>query len=390
MSDATTDDIPDGGGAVTATERRDRLAVLFALGFSAGISAVIALSVIQTPGSLTDMLRLDRQGERPYPPPQVSISLRNAFPGPLQSAEPSAESAQSNSTFLLPWRRDDATLSAQPDTALDRPAAPPSDPAIPTGDTVAALEDTFETLNYGLDDIRARVSAVPRVAASAVPVDLDTIEIVERRKALFFRMVLPLVLMANEQIEADRARIRRLRNQQLDGVALSDADSAWLARQWESYGVEPDAWEVLLRRVDIIPPSLAMAQAAIESGWGTSRFARHGNALFGQWVWGDDADGIIPEDRVDGATHKIRAFDTPLDAVVAYIKNLNTHRAYRSFRTIRANLRRQGAGINGMTLADGLESYSEKGREYIKLVRGIIADNQLRPFDRARLRDAGA
>jgi len=136
--------------------------------------------------------------------------------------------------------------------------------------------------------------------------------------------------------------------------------------------------------------SLALAQAAIESGWGTSRFAREGNALFGQWVWGEAAKGLIPEDRQDGMNHKIRAFESPLEAVTSYIRNLNTHRAYRHMRDIRATMRSEGRMPDGHVLAEGLEAYSEKGRDYIDLVRDIIAANDLRALDHATLRNSEA
>lgn len=251
--------------------------------------------------------------------------------------------------------------------------------------TVAALETTFDGLGYDLQQVRAQQADVPRILPAAVPHDLSDIQEVNRRKALFLRMVLPLVLMTNERLLAQRDRIKELQKQVGEGGTPSEADAAWLAEMFETYRVEPGDFKTLLIRVDVVPPSLALAQAAVESGWGTSRFAREGNALFGQWVWGDDAEGIVPEARQEGKTHKIKSFDTPLEAVAAYIKNLNRHNAYRKLRQIRAALRAQGARLNGAHLAEGLEAYSEKGMEYVKLIRGIIATNKLRPLDRARL-----
>ena len=366
MTDATM-----MGGLPPQVGRNERWMPLFALGFAAGVGAVLAVSMLQTPVSLTDTLRRDRASIELPVVPRIPMSLLPTDLSPPPSPVDAADAA--------PTRVPVPELPARDVSAAPVPAF-----------SVASLETEFDALDYRLADIRAQSSGVPRLVAEAVPGDLEEIRDIPRRKAVFFKMVLPLVLIANERLEADRARILDLRAQEESGQTLNAEDSDWLARQFELYRVEEGDWDILLRRVDVVPPSLAMAQAAIESGWGTSRFAREGNALFGQWVWGDDADGIVPEDRVEGMTHKIRAFDTPLQAVMAYIKNLNTHRAYREFRNIRANLRRQGAGINGMTLAEGLESYSEKGRDYIDFVRSIISVNKLRPFDRARLRDARA
>lgn len=366
MTDATMGsggfDRPGGSGSGSTNWM-----ALFGLGFAAGVGAMLAASELQPQGSLIEILRADRTTVS-EPPGRVSVAL---LPTDL-SRPPDAGGAAPEASAVLP------------------PQDSVPDARILDGVSVAELETKFDALGYKLAPIRTKNAPVPRVVAEAVPADLDEIVQVDRRKALFFRMVLPLVLVANERLTADRIRIQDLQARQEAGETLNEADAEWLATEFERYRVETGDFELLLRRVDVVPPSLALAQAAIESGWGTSRFAREGNALFGQWVWGDESDGIVPEKRKDGMTHKIRAFDTPLQAVTAYIKNLNTHRAYREFRDIRARLRNQGAGINGMTLAEGLESYSEKGREYIGLVRSIISANKLRPFDRAKLSDRRA
>lgn len=255
--------------------------------------------------------------------------------------------------------------------------------------TVAALESEFEGLGYDLKSVRANQAEVPRVLPASVPHDLPEVQEVNRKKALFLRMVLPLVLTTNERLLEQRARLTDLHKRAEAGEEIIGADKIWLGKMFESYKTEPGDFDALIKKVDVVPPSLALAQAAVESGWGTSRFAREGNALFGQWVWGDEAKGIVPEKRQEGKTHKIKAFDTPLAAVAAYIKNLNTHRAYRKLRAIRAELRAQGARLNGAHLAEGLEAYSEKGMEYVDLIRGIISHNKLRPLDRARLADTG-
>ena len=273
--------------------------------------------------------------------------------------------------------------TAQSAGATDRPQLA----RVPSS-SVDQLETRFERYGYTLHTVKAQQAEVPRIVPETVPHDLKEVREVERKKEVFLSMVLPLVLMVNERLSEQRERLLTLKDKIEAGQSIGREQRAWLNEMYRTYKVEPGEMDKLLLRVDVVPPSLALAQAAIESGWGTSRFAREGNALFGQWVWGDEADGIVPEKRQEGKTHKIRAFETPLEAVAAYIKNLNTHRAYRKLRRMRADLRAQGAGLNGLTLAGGLEAYSEKGQAYVDLVRQIIAANELRPLDKARL--AGA
>lgn len=333
---------------------------MFGIGAAVGMGVVIAISGLQSVPSLTERLRVERADSGPASRIRVSIAQ-------------------------LPSDLDPVPLPPTDGTVQDGGAD--ASVARVDGISVAALESDFDSLEYRLRDVRERVADVPRLVPETVPRDIEELVDIDRRKTVFFKMVLPLVLMVNEDLMATRARIKDLTR---EGAAISAEDATWLAGRYDTYRVEPGDVATLLRRVDAIPPSLALAQAAIESGWGTSRFAQEGNALFGQWVWGEDADGIVPAARKDGMTHKIRAFETPLQAVAAYIKNLNTHRAYGDLRAIRARLRQQEAPLNGMTLAEGLEAYSEKGREYIRIVRQVISANRLRPLDGARLRDARA
>ena len=141
--------------------------------------------------------------------------------------------------------------------------------------------------------------------------------------------------------------------------------------------------------VDIIPPSLAIAQSAEESGWGTSRFAREGNALFGQKTW-KKGKGIVPKKRAIGKKYKVRSFEHLIDGVHSYARNLNGHFAYKIFRAKRANLRKNGLRIDWLSLADTLFSYSERGDDYIQTIKRIIVENRLAVFDYARLRNSSA
>lgn len=247
---------------------------------------------------------------------------------------------------------------------------------------VRAVEALYADLGYALDDVRDTASPVPRVYLTAVPQGIQDIYNVEDRKSLFLRTVLPLVLKVNEELAADRDRLLRLQDSQKAGAVLSYQDRRWLDEQAQRYGLESPVISTLLRHVDTVPPSLALAQAIEESGWGTSRFARQGNALFGQWTTGD---GLIPANRREGRDHAIRAFPTLLDAVRGYAYNLNSHRAYRDFRSQRAQMRAQGQDLDGATLAGTLLRYSERGEHYVETIRALMRQNALSQFDTARL-----
>jgi Bax protein len=208
----------------------------------------------------------------------------------------------------------------------------------------------------------------------------------QRRKRVFISLMLPLVLEANERVLRVRARVLLYQAKTAAGKALSKTqakDLAWIAA---SYEVSPDRFDLLLSRVDAVPPSLALAQAAIESGWGTSRFVREGNAPFGQWTTSDQ-QGIVPAGREEGNTHKVRSFDRLIDSVHAYLQNLNTHRAYREFRERRSAMRASARPLDGFGLVPGLSAYSEQKEQYLTLLRRVIEANDLRSLDDARFGD---
>ena len=158
------------------------------------------------------------------------------------------------------------------------------------------------------------------------------------------------------------------------------------ASQQALAAVDRAAVHELLMRVDIVPVSLALSQCAEESGWGTSRFAAEGNALFGQWSWG--GKGIKPLQQREGmGDYRIAAFETPLQSVMAYMRNLNTHNAYAGLRARRAELRAKGERMSGWELAKTLDKYSERGPAYVESLHGIMKVNQLDPADDAYLGD---
>jgi Bax protein len=238
-----------------------------------------------------------------------------------------------------------------------------------------ALLARFAEMGYHLADVRTGAAVVPRAIVTRIPSDIESMDSVDDRKALFVKALLPLVLEENQAILKDRARLEELYETEASGKAMTLRETAWLERLAERYGLERVNLVELRRRVDAVPPSLAIAQAAVETGWGTSRLAQKGHALFGQRA-------------ANGEDHQ--TFGAPADAVRAYINNLNTHNAYREFRERRAAQRAKDMPLDGMQLANFLKRYSERGRDYIKDVRTVIRANDLHMLDSARLANQNA
>jgi Bax protein len=250
----------------------------------------------------------------------------------------------------------------------------------------------FEQMGYRLDSLRDGVGTVPRLYLASLPNDLPQVESPEVRKAVFIKSVLPIILRVNEEVLARRAKIESLARKTNLGRELSASEQAWLAQTAELYDGKATDLTDLLRRVDVVPPSLALAQAALESGWGTSRFAQKGNALFGQKIFANSPDAMPSYDRDGNEVFRMRSFDDVLGSVRSYVHNLNSHSAYADFRKLRAEMRRKKASdgndlgpTGGDSLAKTLVSYSERGADYIADVRHLIQVNDLRVFDRARL-----
>lgn len=249
--------------------------------------------------------------------------------------------------------------------------------------TVEALEALFARLDYRLDRVRER-GVVPRLLVRRMPDGLSRMRGTERRKALFIRIALPLILTTNEAILRDRNRIESLRAAYVRDGSLPAGEARWLWHVFAAYKVEPFDFAELLSRVDIVPPSLAVAQAAEETGWGTSRFVRRGNAMFGERTW-TSRDGMVPRRMRAGEKFRVRRFSQLLAAVAAYVANLNTHPAYAAFRARRGEMRRANRLLDATALAGGLEAYSVRRKAYIRTVRAIIRTNALADLDRLEL-----
>ena len=231
----------------------------------------------------------------------------------------------------------------------------------------------FEDLEYDLDKVRDEKQVKP-IYFTRLPRDLDKIKTIKAKKETFLQIVLPLVVAENEKIETDRNYLLKV---------IRDNDSSeklqWLKRKFKEYKVKDGDINELIEKVDIVPISIALAQAAKESGWGTSRFALEGNAIFGQWTW--DGVGIEPLDKSDDQGHKILKFPILRASVKAYITNLNTHPSYKNFREKRLMLRQSNKALSGIDLIHELENYAETGKEYTRILEQIIEQNDLQEFE---------
>ncbi|MGY8986326.1 MAG: glucosaminidase domain-containing protein [Sphingomonadales bacterium] len=259
----------------------------------------------------------------------------------------------------------------------------------PIQKTALVLYPTF--LDYKYPDPETGEVIAPRFYITDLPEGLSLLPTVEK-KIIFTNALLPLILRANELIMEDRKRAQELAQLIQKGGQLKKADQNWLFNLLKRYKIPRDQivkntnFKLLFIRLDTIPPSLGIAQAAIESGWGTSRFAQEGNALYGQWTWGrDEAEGIVPTGREEGETHSIRVFRTPMESVLGYVRNLNTHLAYKDLRELRAYARKNNYSPSGIELAETLTSYSTRGEDYTTDLQNIIDSNNFLILDDAKL-----
>jgi Bax protein len=267
-------------------------------------------------------------------------------------------------------------------------------------ETEEDIEAFYEQVNYSPQAWADGVREVPRMFTTEVsarwkersPTDLSVLA----KKRIFFRAMAPLALRSNELIREERERLMNLPPE----GRLSNEDRAWLGDLARDYGLEApaptqeanargerashEAWGALMDelqvRVDEVPVSLVLAQAANESGWATSPFAGEGNALFGQWTFG--GSGMLPNAQREAlGDYRVAAFESPLMSVIAYMRNLNTHAAYARLRELRASARAAGQPLIGYELARGLDRYSERGQAYVDDLHSMIENNLLRDTD---------
>jgi len=242
----------------------------------------------------------------------------------------------------------------------------------------STIEQLFKDTNYNLKEIR-KTKLVKPIALSLLPEEMKMIENSQKRKSLFIKIILPLILEENNRIKLDRKKLFVILNKNNN----SDQEKIWLNKKFKQYGVLNKDLSTLKIRMDLIPVSLAIAQAAKETGWGTSRFALEGNALFGQWTW--SGEGIKPAGADSDATHKVMKFKILKSSVRAYQRNLNTHSSYKQFRLARAELRDNKRNLSSVILVNYLDKYAATGKEYVKILKQIIKQNNLTDFDDVKL-----
>ena len=244
--------------------------------------------------------------------------------------------------------------------------------------SAATIEELFKSTNYDLNDVR-KTKLVKPVSLTLLPQEIKQIANIQKRKNLFIQIILPLIIKENHNIKMDRKKLFSILNKNKNTIK----EKRWLVSKFKQYGVVNKDLSTLKIRMDEIPVSMAIAQAAKETGWGTSRFAQEGNALFGQWTW--SGEGIKPTDADDDSTHKVMKFKILQASVRAYQRNLNTHSSYADFRGARAELRDEGKKLDSITLSEHLDKYAETGKEYVRVLQQIIKQNNLIDFDDAKL-----
>ena len=244
--------------------------------------------------------------------------------------------------------------------------------------TTSEIDALFQEVKYNLKDVRITKLVKP-VDIGLLPNEIKNIDNTKKRKEMFIKIVLPLIVKENNKIRIDRKRLFTILNKNSN----TDIEKKWLKKKYKQYGVKQNDLSTLKIRMDEIPVSLAIAQAAKETGWGTSRFALKGNALFGQWTW--SGEGLKPKNADEGQGHKVMKFHSLQLSVRAYLRNLNTHSSYKNLRKARTKLRSEDKSLDSLILVKFLDKYAETGNQYIEVLQKIIKQNNLKDFDEARL-----
>ncbi len=244
--------------------------------------------------------------------------------------------------------------------------------------TTTEISSLFDEVNYNLKDVR-ETKLIKPIDIGLLPNEIKKIGSSKKRKDMFIKIVLPLIVKENNKIRIDRKRLFTILNKNSN----TEIEKKWLEKKYKQYGVRQNDLSTLKVRMDEIPVSLAIAQAAKETGWGTSRFAIKGNALFGQWTW--SGEGLKPKNADEGKDHKVMKFHSLQLSVRAYLRNLNTHTTYRNLRKARTDLRNKNKQLDSIILSKYLDKYAETGSQYIEVLQKIIEQNNLKDFDEARL-----
>ena len=290
------------------------------------------------------------------------------------SVEIKSEKKQKVQTPDITKKNKSKDVVKKPETSK-RPYDPENDYTLNT-QTVLNL---FEDLEYDLDRVRSNKLVKP-IYFTRLPKDLDEIKSVTQKKETFLQILLPLVVAENETILKNRKYLFKIlkKNQSVE-------NTNWINKKYKKYKVSKKNVDELIEKMDIVPTSIALAQAAKESGWGTSRFALEGNAIYGQWTW--NGDGIEPLEKTKNKSHQILKFPLLRASVKAYINNLNSHNGYKSFRKKRLQLRNENKNLSGLDLIHELDNYAQTGKEYTKILEKIIKQNDLDEFETVTIDD---
>ena len=245
--------------------------------------------------------------------------------------------------------------------------------------SATTIEELFKYNGYDLDKVKETKLVNSGNQLTRLPKELKNIESPRKRKKLFIQIVLPLIIEENLKIRFDRKKLFQILNKN----NTTNRDKAWLDLKFKQYGIKNKDFAKLKIRMDEIPVSLAIAQAAKETGWGSSRFAQEGHALFGQWTW--SGEGIVPLDLKKDKKHKVAKFKILKASVRAYQRNLNTHSSYKEFRIERAIQRDNEGKLDSLKLVNFLEKYAETGKEYTQVLKKIITQNNLIDFDEVEI-----
>ncbi len=241
--------------------------------------------------------------------------------------------------------------------------------------SASTIEELFRDNEYDLDTVKKTKLVNVGNQLTKLPKELKNIESPKKRKKLFIKIVLPLIIEENLKIRFDRKKLFEILNKN----NTSSRDKAWVELKFKQYGIKNNDLAKLKIRMDEIPVSLAIAQAAKETGWGSSRFAQEGNALFGQWTW--SGEGIKPLEVEKDKKHRVAKFKILKASVRAYQRNLNTHPSYKEFRIERAIQRDNDEKLDSLKLVNFLEKYAETGKKYTEVLKEIINQNSLTDFD---------
>ncbi len=249
------------------------------------------------------------------------------------------------------------------------------------------LVNIYNSFEYEWEDLD---SGVPPLLLRRFPTDMHLIRSVQDKKDFFFQSILPLALLGNQEIRQHRRAVEYFLTLHDAGETLSLPQHEELIKIQDYYKVggdilnDPGARKILLRRIDIVPPALILSQAANESGWGMSRFAQHANNIFGEWTFRPGA-GLVPEDRPAGEIYEVKRFPDLFASIRSYLRNLNTHSAYRSMRILRQKMRLTDKPLTGYALASEMRYYSTRRDEYVDEIQDMIRSNSLDDLNRLKL-----